>query len=54
MEDSTSDSTKTAGLEKGSTLSPTKIAIWAAGKMISILAMASTSTPTGKDTMGNF
>jgi hypothetical protein len=54
MEDSTLDSIKIAGVEKEFTLFPTKIAIWAVGKMIDILAMASMPTLMEKDIMGNF
>jgi len=53
MEESILDSIKTAGLEKEFTLFPIKIAIWAVGKMINILEMASTSTPMDKDIMEN-
>lgn len=53
MEDSTSDSTRTADLEKAFTLSPTRTATWATGRKINILVMVSTSTRMERDIMGN-
>jgi hypothetical protein len=50
-EESISDSIKTAGQAKESTLFPTKTAIWAIGRKISIQVKASTSTQMDRDIM---